>query len=58
MKVACLQFAPEVGKVFENIARADRILADAQLPLDIDWLILPELAFTGRRSPVRVELST
>jgi protein N-terminal amidase len=45
MKVACLQFAPEVGKVQENIARADSILLEAQLPFDIDWLVLPELAF-------------
>lgn len=48
MKVACLQFAPEVGKVQENIARADSILLEAQLPFDVDWLVLPELAFTGR----------
>jgi protein N-terminal amidase len=47
MKVACLQFAPEVGKLQENIARADSILLEAQLPFDVDWLVLPELAFTG-----------
>ncbi|OSS45426.1 hypothetical protein B5807_10173 [Epicoccum nigrum] len=47
MRVACLQFAPEVGKVQENIARADNILSGTQLPSDIDWLVLPELAFTG-----------
>lgn len=47
MKVACLQFAPDVGKLQENIARADRILLEAQLPFDVDWLVLPELAFTG-----------
>ena len=56
MKVACLQFAPEVGKVQENIARADSILLNAQLPFDIDWLVLPELAFTGKHSPQRIEL--
>jgi protein N-terminal amidase len=50
MKLACLQFAPEVGKVQENIARADSILLEAQLPFDIDWLILPELAFTGKQA--------
>ena len=49
MKVACLQFAPEVGTVQENIARADSILLEAQLPFDIDWLVLPELAFTGKQ---------
>lgn len=50
MKVACLQFAPEVGKLQENIARADSILLQAQLPFDIDWLVLPELAFTGKQT--------
>lgn len=54
MKVACLQFAPEVGKVQENIARADSILLEAQLPFDIDWLVLPELAFTGKQPLRRV----
>ncbi|KAI8940852.1 hypothetical protein NX059_002113 [Plenodomus lindquistii] len=47
MKVACLQFAPEVGKVQSNIARADILLARTQMPSDVDWLILPELAFSG-----------
>lgn len=56
MKVACLQFAPEVGKVQDNITRADSILLDAQLPFDIDWLVLPELAFTGRKPLQSVRL--
>jgi protein N-terminal amidase len=47
MKVACLQFAPEVGKVEENIARAEKVLQNTHLPDDLDWLVLPELAFTG-----------
>ena len=47
MKVALLQFAPEVGKVQENIRRAEEILQDAKLPVDLDWLILPEMAFSG-----------
>jgi hypothetical protein len=53
MRVACLQFAPEVGKVQENIARADNILSGTQLPSDIDWLVLPELAFTGKHLRAR-----
>lgn len=53
MKVACLQFAAEVGKVQENVARADSILADTQLPSDLDWLVLPELAFTGKQPGAR-----
>ncbi|KIW09294.1 uncharacterized protein PV09_00211 [Verruconis gallopava] len=53
IKIACLQFAPEVGKVNENIARAERILEknaaklrppDDGKPL---WLVLPEMAFSG-----------
>ncbi|KAF1850986.1 carbon-nitrogen hydrolase [Cucurbitaria berberidis CBS 394.84] len=47
MKVACLQFAPEVGKVQENIRRADNILQNTRIPTDLDWLVLPELAFSG-----------
>jgi hypothetical protein len=50
MRVACLQFAPEVGKVQDNLARADSILHGSQLPSDIDWLVLPELAFTGKHT--------
>lgn len=56
MKVACLQFAPEVGKVQENIARADSILLGAQLSFDVDWLVLPELAFTGRHFKQSIKL--
>lgn len=48
MKVACLQFAPTIGEVNENIARADQILAAASIKDgDLDLLALPELAFTG-----------
>jgi protein N-terminal amidase len=47
MKVALLQFAPEVGRVQENIQRADDILQDTRIPVDLDWLILPEMAFSG-----------
>jgi hypothetical protein len=47
MKVACLQFAPELGKVDDNIKRATAILSQTALPADLDWLVLPELAFSG-----------
>jgi protein N-terminal amidase len=47
MKIACLQFAPEVGKVQDNIQRADTILRNTQIPSDLTWLVLPELAFSG-----------
>lgn len=47
MKIACLQFGPELGKVQKNIERAERILDDADLE-GTDLLVLPELAFTGK----------
>ncbi|RMZ73260.1 amino-terminal amidase [Pyrenophora seminiperda CCB06] len=47
MKIAILQFAPEVGQVPQNIQRAEKILQRTQIPEDLDWLVLPELAFTG-----------
>lgn len=49
MKIACLQFAPEVGDVDANLDRADAVLNKAR-PEDLDGLdllVLPELAFTG-----------
>jgi protein N-terminal amidase len=36
-----------MGKVQENIQRAENILQNTRIPNDLDWLILPELAFTG-----------
>ena len=49
MRVACLQFAPELGKVQENIARANALLKDL-LPGHCDILVLPEMAFSGLRT--------
>ncbi|KAH9909628.1 carbon-nitrogen hydrolase [Xylariomycetidae sp. FL2044] len=46
MRIGCLQFAPQVGDVDNNLNRADAILNKAQ-PKDLDLLVLPELAFTG-----------
>ncbi|KAJ3496866.1 hypothetical protein NLG97_g2346 [Lecanicillium saksenae] len=46
MRIACLQFAPQLGEVDHNIERADAILERAD-PQDIDLLVLPELAFSG-----------
>jgi len=55
MKIACLQFAPELGMVKENMAKADSILERTTelrnsngRPL---WLVLPEMAFSGNASP-------
>jgi protein N-terminal amidase len=47
MKIACLQFAPELYEVQRNIQKADSILSSTQIPKDIDWIVLPELAFAG-----------
>ncbi|KND93573.1 Protein N-terminal amidase [Tolypocladium ophioglossoides CBS 100239] len=46
MRIACLQFAPQVGDVDNNLNRADAVLSKAN-PEDLDLLVLPELAFSG-----------
>ncbi|XMA12321.1 hypothetical protein WAI453_005112 [Rhynchosporium graminicola] len=46
MRIACLQFAPQVGDVDNNLNRADAVLSRAN-PRDLDLLVLPELAFSG-----------
>ena len=51
MRIACLQFNPELGRLPENIARANALLQVAS-PQNIDLLVLPELAFTGRVLPL------
>lgn len=52
MRIACLQFAPQVGDIDNNLNRADAVLAKAnQDDVDsLDLLVLPELAFSGTRS--------
>jgi protein N-terminal amidase len=51
MKIACLQFAPELGMVEKNIEKANSILSSTpQLQHRGDqpvWLVLPELSFSG-----------
>ncbi|KAI4192135.1 MAG: hypothetical protein LQ348_003261 [Seirophora lacunosa] len=49
MRIASLQFSPELGRVEENVARADALLASvpAASLANLDLLVLPELAFTG-----------
>ncbi|TQS32210.1 hypothetical protein Golomagni_07482, partial [Golovinomyces magnicellulatus] len=46
MRIACLQFAPQVGDIENNLNRADAVLSKGD-PQDLDLLVLPELAFTG-----------
>ncbi|OWO99811.1 hypothetical protein B2J93_6866 [Marssonina coronariae] len=55
MRIGCLQFAPQVGDVDNNLNRADSVLSRAN-PQDLDLLVLPELAFTEMLSvePVMV----
>lgn len=47
MRIACLQFNPRVGDVDNNLTRADRVLAKAN-PENLDLIVLPEMAFTGK----------
>ncbi|KAI3536655.1 N-terminal amidase [Colletotrichum abscissum] len=46
MRIGCLQFAPQVGDIDNNLNRADSCLNKANTD-DLDLLVLPELAFTG-----------
>lgn len=52
MRIGCLQFAPKVGDVDNNLNRADAVLAKADpMALDnLDLLVLPEMAFSGKYS--------
>ncbi|KAF2861929.1 carbon-nitrogen hydrolase [Piedraia hortae CBS 480.64] len=50
MCLALLQFAPELGKVEENIRRADELLRECAA---VDLLVLPEMAFSGYNFPSR-----
>jgi protein N-terminal amidase len=49
MRIACLQFNPQVGDVDNNLTRADRVLSKAN-PDNIDLLVLPEMAFSGKEA--------
>lgn len=53
MRIACLQFAPQVGDVDNNLHRADAVLSRANPEdLELDLLVLPEMAFTGTWDPL------
>ena len=47
MRIGCLQFAPQLGDIDNNLNRADAVLSRHE-PEDLDLLVLPELAFTGK----------
>ena len=55
MRIGCLQFAPQLGDVDNNLNRADSVLSKAN-PKDLDLLVLPELAFSGMSSHVFLRL--
>ena len=55
MRIALLQFNPELGKPTQNIARSNALLQAAS-PQDVDLLVLPELAFTGNISSLTLIL--
>ncbi|THX90653.1 carbon-nitrogen hydrolase [Aureobasidium pullulans] len=46
MRIGCLQFAPKLGQVEENIRKADSLLEDTSAS-ELDLLVLPEMAFSG-----------
>ncbi|TGJ80898.1 hypothetical protein E0Z10_g7859 [Xylaria hypoxylon] len=46
MRIGCLQFAPQIGDIENNIDRVDALLSKAN-PENLDLLVLPELAFEG-----------
>ncbi|KAJ0372588.1 hypothetical protein COL154_000321 [Colletotrichum chrysophilum] len=56
MRIACLQFAPQVGDVDNNLNRADSVLSKAN-PEDLDLLVLPELAFSVAGYPEKADVS-
>lgn len=53
MKIATLQFAPQLGDVKGNIKRADAVLKGVEETYGdrirgLDLLVLPEMAFSGK----------
>lgn len=52
MRIGCLQFAPQVGDVSNNLTRADAVLAKAGSKNleNLDLLVLPEMAFSGKET--------
>ncbi|KAK6006012.1 hypothetical protein QM012_006422 [Aureobasidium pullulans] len=50
MKIGCLQFAPKLGEVHDNIRKADSLL-EGTSSSELDLLVLPEMAFSGYNFP-------
>ncbi|KAK5018007.1 hypothetical protein LTR39_001225 [Cryomyces antarcticus] len=55
MKVACLQFAPQLGEFAHNVRRADEIL-DSSQPGRLHYLVLPEMAFSVHSGKKKTEM--
>ncbi|ETN40633.1 uncharacterized protein HMPREF1541_04912 [Cyphellophora europaea CBS 101466] len=54
MRIATLQFNPQVGQIAANFSRAESLLMREEregVLRDLDLLVLPELAFTGYNHP-------
>jgi predicted amidohydrolase len=54
MRIATLQFDSRVGQVAANFSRAESLLMREEregMLHDLDLLVLPELAFTGKSHP-------
>lgn len=54
MKIATLQFNPQIGQIAANFSRAESLLMREEregMLRDLDLLVLPELAFTGLFGP-------
>lgn len=54
MRIACLQFSPQVGDIDNNLNRADAVLNKAR-PEELealDLLVLPEMSFSGTYAAV------
>ena len=58
MRIATLQFDAALGDVKGNIEKADSLLSGHREKLvDLDLLVLPELAFAGKFLPLRSLIS-
>lgn len=48
MRIACVQFAPQVGMIQDNMNRVDSLLSRYSSDMEkLDYLVLPAMAFAG-----------
>jgi predicted amidohydrolase len=55
MKIATLQYDPRIGQVAANFSKAESLLMREERAgalEELDLLVLPEMAFTGKRVEV------